>query len=263
MEKAAKKRPAELYHIWWTSGGWRYTSHDQPISYGGYNYTPAALERGTIKYDSQFEVTTLEITAGRIMQPVIKYIAQNPVEPFWIDIKRILQDANPMDAITIFIGQIKNVAIKGMAAQVSCVGFEYFLRQPIPTFRYQPQCNWTIFDSRCGLDADAYKLSTSATVDLTRKSLWSGDLGEEEENWWVFGDILWQGHRRMIIQQGIWDKNTIYLRYPILEINQSPIDIDVWPGCDGCITTCRDKFNNVVNFGGHPYIPLDNPTLWE
>lgn len=26
-------------------------------------------------------------------------------------------------------------------------------------------------------------------------------------------------------------------------------------GCDGLIGTCRDKFNNVVNFGGDPYAP--------
>ena len=29
----------------------------------------------------------------------------------------------------------------------------------------------------------------------------------------------------------------------------------VRPGCDGLTSTCRDKFNNIVNFGGSPYDP--------
>lgn len=32
-------------------------------------------------------------------------------------------------------------------------------------------------------------------------------------------------------------------------------------GCDKELTTCRDKFGNVINFGGFPTIPGRNETL--
>lgn len=259
-EEASRKQPAELYHIWWSGGHWYYTSHDQALQFNGVNYVPAALERGTVEYDSQLEVSTMQITAGRTLHPAIRYIAQNPVEPLWIEIKRVHRDMSPMDASVIFIGQIKNVLVKGVTSQAHCVGFEYFLRQPIPIMRYQPQCNWTLFDSRCSLDSDAYKASCQASTDSTKRILTATEVGAQDDGYWVFGYVEWNSHRRMIIKH-VGDD--IYMRYPILEMNAAVVQVDVWPGCDGGIITCRDKFDNVANFGGHPYVPRDNPTLWE
>ena len=36
--------------------------------------------------------------------------------------------------------------------------------------------------------------------------------------------------------------------------------IDFYPGCDGQPSTCNTKFSNLVNFGGHPFVPQQNPT---
>ena len=33
------------------------------------------------------------------------------------------------------------------------------------------------------------------------------------------------------------------------------------PGCDGRAETCRDTFNNIVNYLGFPFIPAENPAL--
>lgn len=47
----------------------------------------------------------------------------------------------------------------------------------------------------------------------------------------------------------------------IVLLTPTPFDIQVGDygivivGCDGLIGTCRDKFNNVANFGGDPYAP--------
>lgn len=49
--------------------------------------------------------------------------------------------------------------------------------------------------------------------------------------------------------------------YKLTLLTPTPFDIQVGDrgiimvGCDGLIGTCRDKFNNVANFGGDPYAP--------
>lgn len=53
-------------------------------------------------------------------------------------------------------------------------------------------------------------------------------------------------------------------------LNQAEIDLQdaidaipyiyMYAGCNKLNTTCKDKFNNLHNFGGFPYIPVDNPT---
>ena len=37
--------------------------------------------------------------------------------------------------------------------------------------------------------------------------------------------------------------------------------VALWPGCDGIASTCQAKFGNWLNFGGHPYRPVANPSL--
>jgi hypothetical protein len=35
--------------------------------------------------------------------------------------------------------------------------------------------------------------------------------------------------------------------------------LNLYPGYDGSIDQCETKFNNRINFGGHPFIPNVNP----
>jgi hypothetical protein len=34
----------------------------------------------------------------------------------------------------------------------------------------------------------------------------------------------------------------------------------LYPGCDQTVATCQTKYNNFLNFGGHPFIPIANPS---
>ena len=36
-------------------------------------------------------------------------------------------------------------------------------------------------------------------------------------------------------------------------------DVDVFAGCDHTVDTCDQKFDNVINYGGWPYVPSKNP----
>ena len=33
----------------------------------------------------------------------------------------------------------------------------------------------------------------------------------------------------------------------------------IYPGCDHALATCKNKFNNLDNYGGFPWIPTRNP----
>lgn len=32
-------------------------------------------------------------------------------------------------------------------------------------------------------------------------------------------------------------------------------ELRLYPGCDKTLATCRDKFDNVINFRGEPFVP--------
>lgn len=92
-EESAQRQPVELYHLWRDGGEhWRYTSADIPIRYNGHCYIPATLERSLITYNSQLDVTEVEIQAGYVEDPVLEFISINPVEILWVEILKGFRD---------------------------------------------------------------------------------------------------------------------------------------------------------------------------
>ena len=262
LEQADQRKPAEIYHIWRDGGQhWYYTSGDVTVSYDGNDYTPATLKRGGSKYDSQLEVTTMDITAQYAETPVIEYLANNPIEILWIQISKLFRDQSPFEISVVFIGQIKNVSFKGVQANVKCVGFEHFLKMPIPVFRYQLTCNHKLFDTKCTVVKASYKTTTAVTVSGSGLVLTSADFGSEDDGYFILGRIEFGGTYRTIVYHV---GNEIHLSYKFNELDTGE-SVDAYPGCDGKIETCRDKFTvagtNIVHFLGFPYIPQENPSL--
>ncbi len=259
QETNTEKRPVELYHMWWDTTHWYYTSGDVAVDYDGATYKPATIERGSVTYDTKLEVSTLQVTVGRIFNPVMKFIAQNPVEVIWIEVFRAFRDQAPLEVGVIFIGQIKTVSMKGLRARAECVGFDYYLKQPIPIQRYGPQCNWTVFDDRCAKDPTGFTLQTKVTVSADGLTMTSPAIAPFGDSFFERGHLEWHSNRRMITSHV---GSTITLRYAILPIYTGAL-VNLTAGCNGEIIICRDKFDNVVNFGGHPYVPIDNPVTWD
>ncbi len=255
-EEASQRKPVELFHIWRDDGvHWYYTSGDTIITYDGHDYVPATLKRSGISYDSQLEVTTITVTVGYIEEPVTEFIANNPIEILWIEIKKLFRDQDPLEASVVFIGQIKKVSFQGSAAKVECVGFEHFLKMPIPVFRYQITCNHKLFDSGCKKIKADYKITTVVTLNADKTQLTSSDFGVQEDEYFTYGYVEFGAESRMITAH---TGDVITLAYKMNEL-ESGETVDVYPGCDGRVETCRDKYNNIDNFLGFPFIPQENP----
>lgn len=175
LEEAKVRKPKELYHFWRADGGghWRYTSSDTAILFGGELFLPGTIKRTVVKYDAELSVTTMRISGGAIEEPVLEFIAINPIEIYWIMVMKLHEGLVPEEASVVFVGQIKGVSFKGVQADVECVGFEHFLKMPIPKERYQVTCNWQVFDSKCTLNKDDFKATAVITLDVTKTILTS------------------------------------------------------------------------------------------
>lgn len=261
QEEATKRKPVEFYHIWKNDGGddRYYTSGDVMMNFEGHDYLPATLKRSLVRYDAQLEVTKCTIQAGFVEDPLLEYIAINPVEIYWTKIMKLHHDQIPLEADVIFLGQIKSVAFKGVQADVECVGFEHFLRMPIPTERYQITCNWQVFDSKCKINRLDYKITTTVTLDTTKTVLTAAVFGSKPAGYFIGGliEFPFKNEKRAIADHS---GSTITMAYRMIHLDNGGA-VDVYPGCDGRAETCKNKFNNIVNFLGFPYIPIENPAM--
>lgn len=256
-EESNQRRPVELYKIWRADEDefWYYTSGDVPVTYDGNDYVPATLKRGQAKYDSQLEVTTMDITASYINDIATDFISVNPVDILWVQIMKLHREQSPLEADVVFIGQIKNVGFKGVQANIKCVGFEHFLKKTIPRWRYQLTCNHHVFDANCALAAATYKTTETITLDATGTVLTGTAFGTESDGYFTGGEVKFGSESRSITDHS-GTSITIMYRMKDLESSDS---VDVYPGCDGRAETCRDKYDNIIHFLGMPFIPDENP----
>lgn len=256
-ETATLRKPIELYKIWSGATYWYYTSSDIPIEFDGQTYECAALARGTLEYNSMLEVSTMRIQIAGITEPAAQYLAQHPTDIIWVEISRLFIDMDPLEKSVIFIGQIKTVGFKGLQAEVTCVGFEHFLKMPVPTDRYQVTCNHKLFNSKCSMVAASYKNSTAIALSENKLSLTANLFAIFPDGYFTGGFVTKGTETRTIISHS---GTTITLAYKMLQLVHGDT-VDAYPGCDGRVETCRDKFNNIAHFFGFPFIPDENPTL--
>ena len=157
-DEGIEREPAELYRVWRDGGtNWYYTSGDVDVVFGGNTYKAVTISRSSIQFDEKIDITKCDITVARITDPVKEFISLNPVEILWVSIMKIHRDMDPLEASVVFLGQIKTVTFQGVTAKVLCVGFEFWLAQPIPKYRYTLTCNNLLFDTKCSLVAASYK----------------------------------------------------------------------------------------------------------
>lgn len=256
-EQAATRKPVELYRIWSGETIWYLTSSDAGVVYDEQTYQPATLSRGSLEYNSELDVSTMRVQLAGIAEPVARYIAQNPIDIVWIEIRRLFRGMETPAAAVVFIGQIKTVIFKGLSAEAECTGFEHYLKMPVPIYRYQITCNHRVFDASCGLNKDDYKVAALIALDASKTILTAEDLGLYGSGYFTGGFVEYGDEKRAVIKH-VGNSITMAYRMLLLEDGKT---VNVLPGCNGRIDTCRDKYDNIEHFLGFPYIPDENPAL--
>jgi len=256
-ETEVQRKPVELYHFWRDGGdNLYYTSGDVKVLYDSHRYVPATLKRGIIESNNELNATTVTIQTVNLGKPVSDFIDINPIEIYWVSILKLHRDQDPFEANVIFLGQIKNVAFSGVAAEIECVGFEHFLEMPIPQWRFQVTCNHKLFDENCSIKKIVHKTKAKIKLNSAKTQLESPKFGLKRNGYFTGGEVCFKDeHRGIVFHEG----NTITLAYKMKNLENENI-VDVYPGCDGRAETCRDKFNNVRNGLFFRNIPIDNPT---
>jgi len=256
-EEKVQRRPVELYHLWRDGQDWYYTSGDIPVIFETHTYNPATIERGSVSYNAQIDLTSMKIKVGYLEDSTLEFIAMNPVKGIWVSVMKLHRDQTSLEADVIFLGQLKTVLFKGVTASITCVGFEHFLKKVIPLWRYQTNCNHQVFDSKCALVKSLYVTTTTISLDSTGLILTSADFGLQADGYFVAGGVVYGDEDRTIVAHVGNDITMMYKMSTLV----TGVSVDAYPGCDGRIETCRDKFDNIVNFLGFSFIPVENPAL--
>lgn len=125
---------------------------------------------------------------------------------------------------------------------------------------YQPECRRTLGDFRCRVDLVPFTTHATITAVTSRKVFKVAYTDPQVvDDWFNGGRALFtsgdNGGRAIEVKDFRIGDGTIelFLAAPFMpEIGDT---VDLVPGCDGRRTTCKEVFDNYLNFRGEPFIP--------
>lgn len=127
---------------------------------------------------------------------------------------------------------------------------------------YTPSCRADLGDAKCGIDLDAGGWRKPGTVtSVIDDRVFSCSITEPRavDDWFRYGVVEWQtgdnSGRFMDVRGWVQSTNTVTLFLGMPQPIQVGDTFAIYPGCDKTLAQCRDRFDNIVNFRGEPYVP--------
>jgi len=253
----------ELYEITSVGDVLYLTSYYKDYTVGGQLYTAVAGLRR-----SGFQQTTDHSPAGcTVMIPssyeeLIGGISNvEALQNLSVVIKRYFINADLVK--NIFSGSaLGGISQENGLCSIVFKDLLYILDREICRVRLQSLCNNRLGDDICTINKELFSISSvGVTVDSTRKILVSSAFtgSGHPDGYFTNGIAVVSGVKRTITKH-VGD--TINIAFPIAGLAPPIGTLDeVYAGCDKTPQTCRDRFSNLINFVGMPYIPTKDPLV--
>lgn len=121
--------------------------------------------------------------------------------------------------------------------------------------RFDPACDATFGDARCGKSEAAYTVAATVAAGATARRVPLAGL-TQPSGWFSRGVLQW-GTIRAEIEDHLADAGgtRLLLRRPLAEPPPAGTAVSLVAGCDKSLATCRGTFANALNFRGFPHMP--------
>lgn len=251
----------------------RYTSADINLTVGGNTYLSAQpsggapiLKRGRVSWRRGIQVDTLEIKLIGSTQhtvfglPWMQFIRNGGLDGGRVTVDRFITDAwtnTANGALKWFAGNISEVSSSRTEASISVKNDLELLNVKIPGQVYQQGCRHTLFDGGCGLVKATFALARTANAGSTLTRILTTSAGQAA-GYFDLGFLFFTSGPNAGAYRTIkkWDGAGLDLSLPLLSAPAAGNAFTIYPGCDKLKTTCTTKFNNLIRYGGFPYIPV-------
>ncbi len=241
-----------------------FTDHDRPLAFEGIAFradtglTAGALVQGTgLAVDngeamgilSDAAISEADIDEGRFDGAEVRAWLVN-----WTD---------PAQRDLTFCGAIGEIRRGAGAFHAELRGLTEMLNQPQGRV-YQRSCGAVLGDAACRFDLDAagFSLTLPAEAVTDDQRFTFATLGPRDARWFERGTLrVLTGAAAGLAgvikndEGAAGGARTLQLWEPIRAAILPGDSLRLEPGCDKRASTCRLKFDNILNFQGFPFIP--------
>lgn len=250
--------PVLLYHFVQGSRNWRYTNAHVPVLLRDEVWYPAPISVDSINISEEISKNTIRVTLPRDNDLALELL-KAPVSAAPTILTIFRGHLSETQTVTYWKGRVTSASASGSTITLDCEPVFTSLRLYGLRARFQRTCRHALYSPDCGVSPTSVLLTLTDAVSTIEYIYSAASL----PNGWLAGGMIEapDGTKVYIVEQNDGRLKLIRPSPSLFDaVKESSLyRAQVYPGCDHTIETCRSKFNNVRNFGGFPWIPVDNP----
>jgi hypothetical protein len=270
------QRPVYLYELWLdtpTPVYWRFTGLNQNIVSSGQAFTSMPIEHSgqtqSLRHGESALTLQMVYETGN---PLARFFPFNLPRTLGIRIYETTFAA-PDTVTTIFCGRVMSVSLQGQLIKAECQTLLAAIGRSFPRFLIQPRCNYYLFSPCCRVVKTTFRfaavINELGVYNLALREAavpggWPSELtpGPSEANWLALG-WLETGAGETLEIRTIESSTAVVDGYLEVTLNAplrlAAVDqaVTLYAGCDGAGATCKAKFDNFINWGGHVVAPAN------
>lgn len=260
-------KPKELYRFVEGSSIWTVTSADSSEVYNGETYVPVTIGRSEAESKNELSRANIQITVD----------LDNEMGRRWL--RNVLDEVVSLTVFSkdgaevsvVWKGRLSSVRPEETAITLIFESIFTSLRRPGLRAKYQRSCPHALYGRGCFLNKNDWAI-TGAVTNVSGNDVVIPVADTYPDGHFTAGMIeAPDGTLRFIVAH---TGNSFRLIRPLDPLSEDfsrsgyglgygefygALTVRFFPGCDRTKETCLNKFNNIDNMGGFPFIPIKNP----
>lgn len=258
--------PIQLYQFTYGPGEldkFCYTDAETNVPWGDLLFLSVPIERGDITSSGTTDKSSLVISLPQTEDIAELFRVYPPSFTVGIILWQGHADIPLSEYKVIFSGVVLSCAREGgLEAKLTCEPLSVSMQRVGLRRNYQYMCPHVLYGNQCRADKAAAS-TTSSVVSVTgRYVLLAGAVSEQHH--YAGGLLEWLNGRAQMEYRTILSVDSVGGDTRLL-LGGTPIDLDpgtaitMSKGCAHTTTACVEVHDNILNYGGQPYIPTKNP----
>lgn len=238
----------ELYEFSTQAATYRYTSGSEDVSAWGVTFTAAALGRSNLEASDDLNRASLGIVASCDLPYVTA--ALTAIDHGSVAIFAWNGTTSAWD--TVWRARVVTLTLAGAEAQISTQSVLTEPRHLGLYGKFQAMCRHPLYGIACGVDRTAYDFTGAVSV-ISGLDVTVPGVTAETDGYYTYGVADFGIRGSSLVTNHVGDVLTLFALVPGLIVGDVAT---VYAGCDRLFATCLARFDNALNFGGFPWLPL-------
>jgi uncharacterized phage protein (TIGR02218 family) len=257
-------RPVFLWEFQRQNVFYRYTNMDAPITVAGVDFEAVPISDNGFTKSGEADGDTYEVTLPNTTGIALLFNGTPPTDAISVRVRQVHRDPSSgelSNAPILWVGTISGYRNTDMNMRtILCDTLSITFSRGGLRLSYGSQCPHMLYDSQCRVNKEAYRVPVANITVVNGRQLSAPEVLAHDPGWFDGGFIEWILPNGVIERRGLeaslgnvldvfgTTDNIIHLQPAVL-----------YPGCNRTMGQCIDKFENVLNFGGFPYLPGKSP----